>query len=156
VEDRDALGQRQRQGQVEEQRALPGFLDGLGEQLALALGCGVRLSGEQCLVEVGGFASAVRGPAELGAVRSLSLAEQQVVRLALDTLAGLEAEGFGAGAPPAAGRFSPTLAGLEVVAGRVLRCAAVDVLPDVVKVVALAQCCDNRQGLTHRPRARRN
>ena len=45
VEDRDALGQRQ--GQVEEQRALPGFLDGLGAELALALGGGVRLGGEQ-------------------------------------------------------------------------------------------------------------
>ena len=45
VEDRDRLGQRQ--GQVEEQRALPGLLDGLGAQFALAFGGGVRLGGQQ-------------------------------------------------------------------------------------------------------------
>ena len=39
------LGQRDRQ--VEEQRALPGLLDGLGPQLALAFGGGVRLGGQQ-------------------------------------------------------------------------------------------------------------
>jgi hypothetical protein len=41
--------------------------------------------------------------AELGAVRRLALAEQQVIRLALDPLAGLEAEGVRArpgGSPP--------------------------------------------------------
>ena len=154
VEDRDALGQRQ--GQVEEQRALPGLPDGFGAELALALGGGVRLGGQQLGVDVGGFAAAVRGPAELGAVGGFALAEQQVIRFALDPLAGLEAEGLGAGAPPAAGRLSAGLAGLDVVAGRVLGRAAVDVLPDVVKVVALAQGRDNRQRLTHRPRARRN
>ena len=44
VEDRDALGQRQ--GQVEEERALPGPADGLGAELALALGGGVRLGSQ--------------------------------------------------------------------------------------------------------------
>ena len=141
MEDRDALGQRQ--GQVEEQRALPGLPDGLGPQLALALGGGVRLGGQQLRVQVGGFPAAVRRPAQLGAIRRLALAEQQVVRLALDPLAGLEAEGPRARAPPPAGRFSPGLAGLDVVAGRVLGRAAVNVLPDVVKVIALAQRRDN-------------
>ena len=64
VEDRDALGQRQRQ--VEEQRALPGLPDGLGPQLALAFGGGVRLGGQQLRVQVGGFAAAVRRPAQPG------------------------------------------------------------------------------------------
>ena len=141
VEDRDALGQRD--GQVEEQRALPGLPDGLGPQLALAFGGGVRLGGQQLRVQVGGFAAAARRPAQLGAVRGFALAEQQVIRLALDRLAGLEAERLRAGAPPAAGRFSPALAGLDVVAGRVLGRAAVDLLPDVVKVIALAQRRDN-------------
>ena len=45
VEDRDRLGQRQ--GQVEEQGALPGPADSLGPQLAPALGGGVRLGGQQ-------------------------------------------------------------------------------------------------------------
>ena len=120
------------------------LLDGLGPQFALALGGGVRLGGQQLRVQVGGFPAAARRPAELGAVGGLALAEQQVVRLALDPLAGLEAEGLRAWAPPAAGRFSPALAGLDVIAGRVLGRAAVDLLPDVVKVIALAQRRDYR------------
>jgi hypothetical protein len=99
---------------------------------------GVRLSGQELSVEVGGFAAVIRVPAELGAVGGLALAEQQVVRLAFDPLAGFEAEGIRAGAPPPAGWFSPGLAGLDVVAGCVLGRAAVDLLPDVVKVIALA------------------
>ena len=135
------LGERDRQ--VEEQRALPGLLDGLGPQLALAFGGGVRLGGQQRGVQVGGFAAVAWRAAELSAVGSFTLAEQKIVRLALDGLAGLEAERSGAGAPPAAGWFSPGLAGLDVVAGRVLGRAAVDLLPDVVKVIALAQRRDN-------------
>ena len=86
VEDRDGLGQRD--GQVEEQRALPGLLDGLGPQFALAFGGGVRLGGQQLGVQVGGFAAVARGPAQLGAVGGFALAEQQVVRLALDRWPG--------------------------------------------------------------------
>ena len=141
MEDRDRLGQRQ--GQVEEEGALAGLPDGLGPQLAFALGGGVRLGGQQQRVQVGGFAAVTRAPAELGAIGGLALAEQQVIRLALDPLARLEAEGSRARAPPAARWFSPALAGLDVVAGRVLGRAAVDLLPDVVKVIALAQRRDN-------------
>ena len=141
VEDRDALGQRDRQ--VEEQRALPGLPDGLGPQLALALGGRVRLRREQQLVHVGGFPAAIRAPAELGAIGPLALAEQQVIRFALNPLTRLEPECFRARAPPAAGRFSSALAGLDVVAGRVLGRAAVNLFPDVVKVIALAQRRDN-------------
>jgi enoyl-CoA hydratase/carnithine racemase len=80
----------------------------------------------------------------------------QVIRLALDGLARLEAERPGAGAPPASRQLSPGLASLDVVAGRVLGRAAIDLFPDVVKVIALAQHRDNRQGLIHRQRARRD
>jgi len=50
-----------------------------------------------------------------------------------------EPERFGAGALPAARRLSATFAGLDVIAGRILGRAAVDLLPDVVQVVSLAQ-----------------
>jgi hypothetical protein len=70
VEERDRFGQRDRQ--VEEQRALPGLLDGLGAQLALAFGGGVRLGRQQLRVKVGGFAAAARRAAEPGAVGSFT------------------------------------------------------------------------------------
>ena len=142
VEDRDRLGQRD--GQVEEQRALAGLLGGFDPQFAAAFGGGVRLGGQQLRVQVGGFAAVARRPAQLGAVGSLALAEQQVIGFALDPLAMVEAEGLGAGAPPAARRFTAALAGLDVVAGRVLGRAAVDLFPDVVQVIALAQRRHNR------------
>jgi len=148
VEDRDGLGQRDRQ--VEEQRALPGLPGGFDPQLMLAPGGGVRLGGQQLRVQVGGLAAAIGRPAQRGAVGSLALAEEQVVRLALDPLAGLEAERFRAGAPPAARRLSSAFTGLDVVAGRVLGRAAVDLLPDVLKVIALAQRRDDRHRLIHR------
>ena len=141
VEDRDGLGQRDRQ--VEEKRALPGLPGGFDPQFVLASGGSVRFGGQQTDVQAGGFAAAVGRPAQRGAVGVFALTEQQVVRLALDPLAGHEAERFGAGTPPAAGRLSPALAGLDVVAGRVLGRATVDLLPDVVKVVTLAQRRDN-------------
>jgi hypothetical protein len=154
VEDRDRLGQRDRQ--VEEKGALPCFLDGLGAEFAFAFGGGVRLGGQQRGVQVGGFAAVAWRAAELSAVGGFALAEQKIVRFALDGLAGLEAEGFRARAPPAAGWLSPAFTGPDVVAGRVLGRAAVDLFPDVVKVISLAQGRDNRQGLIHRQRLRRD
>ena len=50
-----------------------------------------------------------------GAVGGLALAEQQVVRAPLNDLTVLEAEGPGAWALPAAGRFPAVFAGLDVV-----------------------------------------
>ena len=137
VEDRNGLGERQ--GQVEEEGALTGLLSGFDPQFMLAICGGVRFGGQQPGVHVGGFAAAAGRPAQLGAVGRPALAEQQVVRFALDRLAMLEAKGSGAGAPPAAGRLTAALAGLDVVAGRVLGRATVNLLPDVVKVIALAQ-----------------
>jgi hypothetical protein len=142
VEDRDRL--RQRQGQVEEQRAWPCFPDGLGTELAFALGSDVRLCSQQLREDVGSLPASVRAPAELGAVGGLALAEQQVIRLALDPPAGLETERLGTGTPPAARRLSPALAGLDVIAGRVLGRTAVHLLPDVLKVITLAQRRHNR------------
>ena len=153
VEDRDRLGQRQRQ--VEVQRALPGLPGGFDPQLVLAFGGRVRLGGQQAGVDVGGVLSAAWRSAELGAVWRLALAEQQVVRFALHHLAVLEAECLRARAPPAARRLSPALAGLDVIPGRVLRQAAVDLAPDVVQVIALGQGRDNRQAEPLPPAGRR-
>jgi hypothetical protein len=82
----------------------------------LARGGGVRLGGQQPGIDVRGLAAA----AKPGAVWCFALAEQQVVRAALYYLAVLEAECLRGRAPPAAGRFSPALAGLEVIASSVL------------------------------------
>ena len=152
MEDRDRLGQRDRQ--VEEQRALAGLPGGFDPQFVLASGGGVRLGGQQPGVQVGCLAAAAGRPAQRGAVGGFTLAEQQIIRLALDPLAGHEAQRHGAGTPPAAGRLAAALAGLDVVAGRILGRAAVDLLPDVVKVVALAQRRDNGHRLNP-PRPKR-
>jgi len=66
-------------------------------------------------------------------------------------LAGPQAKGPGTWPLPAAGGLSPAFAGLDLLAGRVLGRAAVDLLPDVVKVIALAHRRDNRQPLIHHP-----
>ena len=83
------------------------------------------------------------GACRAGYRRGLCVCRTAGRRVCARPLAGLEAEGLGAGAPPAAGRLSAAFAGLDVVAGRVLGRAAVDLLPDVVKVVALAQRRDD-------------
>jgi hypothetical protein len=142
VEDRDRFRQRDRQ--VEEQRARPSLPDGLEPQFTAAFGGGMRLGGQQRGVQVGGLAAAAHRPPQLGSVRCFALAEQQVIGFAIDPLPGLEAERFSAGAPPAAWWLSPALAGLDVIAGRVLGRTTVDLLPDVVKVIALAQRRHNR------------
>jgi hypothetical protein len=149
VEDRDRL--RQRQGQVEVQRALPGLAGGFGPQFVLAFGRGVLFGGQQAGVDVGGILATARRPAELGAVGRLALAEQQVIRSAFHDLAGLEAECLRARTPPAAGRLSAAFAGLDVIPGRVLGCAAVDLAPDVVQVIALGQGRDYCQADLCRP-----
>ena len=46
----------------------------------------MRFSGQQRGIQVGGLTAAARGPAELGAVGSFTLTEQQVIGLALDYL----------------------------------------------------------------------
>jgi hypothetical protein len=61
VEDRDRL--RQRQGQIEEQRALAGLAGGLQAQFPLAFRSGVGLGGQELGVEVGGLLAVAWGPA---------------------------------------------------------------------------------------------
>jgi hypothetical protein len=104
-----------------------------------ALGGGVRLGSQQRRVQLRRLPSATRWPAQLGAVRSFALAEQELIRSALHYLAKLQPQRPGACAPPAARRLSPGLAGLEVVPGRVLGRAAVHLLPDVLQVIPLAE-----------------
>src|SRR4029077_6705111 len=84
-------------------------------------------------------AAVAGGPSQRGAVRGFAFAEQQVVGLSLDPLAMVEAKSLGAGTPPASRRFTAAFAGLDVVTGGVLRRAVVDVFPDVLQVVTLAQ-----------------
>ena len=87
VEDRDGLGQRNRQ--VKEERALPGLPGGFQAQLVSAFGGGVRFGGQELGVEVCGFPGVGRWPAQRGAVGGFALAEQQVIRFAVDHLAVL-------------------------------------------------------------------
>ena len=76
MEDRDRLGQRQ--GQVEVQRALPGLAGGFDPQLVLALGGGVRLGGQQAGVEV---ACKARATGEPESLRCSDLASERPVAL---------------------------------------------------------------------------
>ena len=96
---------------------------------------------------LGGLLAAAGRAAQRRAVGGLALAEQEVVRLALDLLARGEAERLRARAPPAAWRLAALLARLDVVGGRVQRQGRVDLLPHVVQVVALAEGADDSQGL---------
>src|SRR5262245_10715842 len=75
----------------------------------------------------------------------LPLAEQQVIRLPVHDLARLQAERPRARPPPASRRLSPAVARLDVIASRVPSGTAVDMTPDVAKVVALAESRDDRQ-----------
>ena len=94
------------------------------------------------------------GPAELGPGARVDLLVHRVVWLAFNHLAGGEAEGLGAGSPPAAGRF-PILGGVDVVAaGRVRRAGLGLSLPDIAEVVALGDGDDHGQpaAFSHRDR----
>jgi hypothetical protein len=114
----------------------------------------VQLRGvKRAVLAFSGFPAAARRPAELGAIGSPALAEQQVGRFPLDQLTGLEAEGLCARAPPAAGRLTPGLAGLEVIPGPLLDQASVDLRPDVIQVITLAQGRNNCQALLRGPEA---
>src|SRR6185437_3700714 len=73
VEDRDALGQRQ--GQVEEQRALPRLPDRLGPQFGGGRGRRFRRGGEQLPEKVGRFAATTPRPAKPAATSGLGHGE---------------------------------------------------------------------------------
>jgi hypothetical protein len=84
-----------------------GLAGGFGPQFVLAFGGRVRLGGQQAGVDAGSVLPTAGRPAERGAVGRLALAEQQVVRCALDYLAVLEAGCLCARAPRPGG--SPPL-----------------------------------------------
>jgi hypothetical protein len=107
---------------------------GLQEQFALAFGGGMRFAGQKLSVKVGDLLALVRLSRQRGAVGGFAFPEQQLVRLALDPLAGLEAERFCGRAPPAAGRLAAGFGGLDVVVDSVRGLGVIDVLPDVVQM----------------------
>ena len=87
---------------------------GLAFEFDEPLGGGVRLGRGEPGEVVGEGRVAAAGPAEPGAGTGVGLPVDRVVRCAVDGLAGGEAEGLGAGAPPAAGWFAG-LGGVNVV-----------------------------------------
>ena len=87
---------------------------------------------------------AAAGPAEPGAGARVGLPVHRVVRLAVDGLAGGEAEGLGAGSPPAAGWFAG-LGGVKVVPAGGAFGGVVLGFPDVAEVVALGDGDDYGQ-----------
>ena len=143
VQHRDGLGERDRHVGVG--GGLPGRLGRFPLELDEPFGGGVRLGGFQPGQVVGERRVPAARSAEPGPGLRVDLPVDRVVRLALDDLAGGEAEGLGSGSPPAAGRF-PGLGGVDVVAaggapGVVLGLG----LPAVAEVVALGNCDDHGQ-----------
>jgi hypothetical protein len=145
VEDRDRLRQRQRQ--VEEQRAPPRLPASPGPQLPLPLRRGPRLGRQQPGIDLCGLPAADRRPPQRRAIGGFALAEQQVVRVTLDYLAGGEAERLRGRTPPAARGLPALLARLDVITGRVQGQGWVDLLPHIIQVITLAQRADNGQRL---------
>ena len=142
VQHRDGLGERDRDVVVG--GGLPGRLGGFAFEFDEPFGGGVRLGGRQPGQVVGEGRVAAAGPAEPGAGARVGLPVHRVVGLALDGLAGGEAEGLGAGSPPAAGWF-PGLGGVEVVPAGGALGGVVLGFPDVAEVVALGDGDDYGQ-----------
>jgi hypothetical protein len=86
---------------------------------------------------------AAAGPAESDAGARVDLPVHRVVRLAVDGLAGGEAEGLGSWSPPVAGWF-PGLGGVEVVPAGASGGVVLG-FPDVAEVVALGDGDDYGQ-----------
>jgi hypothetical protein len=79
------------------------------------------------------------------------LSKEEVVRFPLDQLTGPEPERLRTRTPPSPGRLTAGFGSPDVVASWVGGHGGVDLLPDVVQVVALGQGGDNCQtGLSHR------
>ena len=95
VQDRDRLGEGD--GHVGIGGGLAGGLGGFAFEFDQPLGGGVRLGGREPGQVVGERRVAAAGAAELGAGARVDLLVDRVVRLALDDLAGGEAEGLGSG-----------------------------------------------------------
>jgi hypothetical protein len=142
VQHRDGLGERD--GDVVVGGGLPGGLGGFAFELDEPFGGGVRLGGLEPGEMVGEGRVATAGPAESGSGSWVGLPVDGIVWFAVDGLAGGEAEGLGAGSPPAAGWFAG-LGGVNVVpAGGALRGHPLG-FPDVAEVVALGDGDDYGQ-----------
>src|SRR5205814_10500715 len=107
-------------------------------------GGGVRLSRLKAGGMVGEGRVAAAGPAEPGAGARVDLPVHRVVRLAVDGLAGCEAEGLGSGSPPAAG-WLPGLGGVKVIPAGAAFGGLVLGFPNVAEVVALGDGDDYGQ-----------
>jgi hypothetical protein len=142
VQDRDGLGERDRDVVVGS--GLPGRPGGFSFEFDEPFGGGVRLGGREPGQVVGEGGVAAAGPAELGSGARVGLLVDRVVGLALDGLAGCEAEGLGAGSSPAAGWFAG-LGGVEVVPAGGAPGGVVLGFPDVAEVVALGDGDDYGQ-----------
>ena len=142
VQHRDGLGERD--GHVVVGGGLAGGPGGFAFELDEPFGGGVRLGRRQPGQVVGERWVAAAGPAELGAGARVGLPVDRVVRLAVDGLAGCEAEGLGAGSPPAAGWFAG-LGGVNVVPAGAASGGVVLGFPDVAEVVSLGDGDDYGQ-----------
>jgi hypothetical protein len=135
VQDRDGLGERD--GDVVVGGGPPGGPGGLTLEIDEPFGGGVRLARLEAVQVVSERWIAAASPAEFGTGSWVGLPVDRVVWLALDVLAGCEAEGLGAGSPPAAGWFAD-LGGVNVVPAGGAFGGVVLGFPDVAEVVAQA------------------
>ena len=105
----------------------------------------MRLSGPQPRQVIGELRIAAARPAQLFPGPRVELLVDRVIGLALDGLAGGEAQCFCSRTPPPARRF-PGLGGVDVVAaGGLLGAGLALVLPHVAEVVALGDGDDHGQ-----------
>ena len=114
------------------------YHDALHEALHSAVACGSTASSA---FYTSRHCRRQRAPGLLGCRWGLALVEEKVISQAIRPDG--QAEDLCTRAPPAAWRLPGALADLKVVAGRVLRRAAVHLRPDVVRVIALAPGGDN-------------
>ena len=142
MQHRDGLGERD--GDVVVGDGLAGGPCGLAFQLDKPFGGGVRLGRRQPGQVVGEGRVPAAGPAEPGSGAWVGLPVHRVIGFAVDDVAGGEAEGLGAGAPPAAGWFAG-LGGVEVVPADSGFGGVVLGFPDVAEVVALGDGDDYGQ-----------
>ena len=94
---------------------MAGGLGGFALELDQPFGRGVRLGGLQPGQVISERRIPAAAPPQRGPGARVGLPVDRVVGLALDELAGVEAEGPGSGPPPRAGRF-PGLGRVDVVA----------------------------------------
>jgi hypothetical protein len=142
VQHRDGLGERDRDVVVG--GGLPGGPGGFAFEFDEPFGGGVRLGRHEPGQVIGERRVTAAGPTQFGPGARVGLLVGRVVSFAVDGLAQGEAEGLGAGSPPAAGWFSG-LGGVEVVPAGGALGGVVLGFPDVAEVVALGDGDDYGQ-----------